>query len=319
MSRKNPRFSVLIPSFNHGEYLEAAVRSVFDRDGEAVEVLILDDGSTDSTPELLKRLEELPAVRTMRQENAGAHETLNRLLLEARGEYCAILNSDDLFLPGHLRKLAAELERTPGAIIAASWIRIVDEAGREIGLKRAWKDLPPWPRSTKGPTLEDLGDPTLALLQSNWVSTTSNMLFRREEILERNLRFLPLRYCHDWDFLLQAAHFGAVALVEEALIAYRVHASNTIAEGGEESEGRALMRWEILWTLARHASTILKRHPIVEDLRPRLLRSLADFGRGDLLFELLSLRGASMEAPASYDALLEPGHPLRRRALEILG
>lgn len=319
MSRKDPRFSVLIPAFNHGEYLEAAVHSALNQDGEAVEVLILDDGSTDSTPELLKRLEEQPGVRASHQENAGAHETLNRLLLEARGEYCAILNSDDLFLPGHLRKLAAELERTPGAIIAASWISIVDGAGREIGLKRAWKDLPPWPRSTKGPTLEDLGDPTLALLQSNWVSTTSNMLFRREDILERNLRFLPLRYCHDWNFLLQAAHFGAITLVEEALTAYRVHGSNTIAEGREEREGRALMRWEILWTLARHAGALLRRHRSDEDLRPRLMRSLPDFGRRDLLLELLCLRGSTLEAPASYEALLEPGHPLRRSALEILG
>lgn len=318
MRSPDPRYSVLIPSFNHAEYLEEAVRSALEQAEAEIEILILDDGSSDGTAELLGRLQALPGVRTSFQKNTGAHLALNRLLEQARGQYCAILNSDDLFLSGHLQRLSEKLEIQPNAIIASSWIRIIDRKGREIGLKRGWENLPPWPRPAAGPTIEDLENPTLALLQTNWVSTTSNMLFRRKEILERNLRFLPLRYCHDWDFLLQAAHFGSIALVPEALTAYRVHGSNTITEGREADEGRALMRWEILSTLARHAAAILRRHPLEEDLRPRLLRSLPDFGRPNLLLELLALRGNSEAAPYAYDALLKPGHPLREAALRAL-
>jgi len=317
MSERHPHYSVLIPSYNHAEYLEAAVRSASEELSGEIEILILDDGSTDSTPELLDELQSLPGVHTSRQENSGADQTLNRLLQQARGAYCAILNSDDLFLPGHLQKLSEKLEESPDAVISASWIRIIDGAGREIGLKRAWENLEPWPRASVGPMLEDLDNPTLALLQSNWVSTTSNMLFRREDILKRKLRFRSLRYCHDWDFLLSAAHFGTIALVPEALVAYRVHGANTIAEGGVE-KGQARMRWEILWTVARHATALLRRHPIGEDLRPRLLRSLPDFGRRDLLFELLALRGTAEIPPRAYDAALQPGHPLREAALKIL-
>lgn len=314
-----PRFSVLIPSYNHVDFLRQAVESALLQDPEQVEVLLLDDGSSDGTSQLLRELEGLPGLRIERQENAGAANTLNRLLKEARGRYCAILNSDDVYRPGRLLRLAEMLEKNPGAIIATSWIRIIDEGGRELGLKEAWMNLPPWPRPHSGPTAEDLGDPTLALLQTNWVSTTSNILFRRDRIEERMLRFSSLRYCHDWDFLLSAAHFGEIALAEDHLLDYRVHGANTIAEGTDASGGQALMHWEILWTVARHAARVLELQRPGEELGEDIFRSLPHFGHQGLLVQLLALRGSTPTPPGVYEALLEPGHPFRETALRSLG
>jgi len=314
---QSPRFSVLIPAYNHAAFLEDSVESALSQ-ADSIEVLVLDDGSTDGTAEVLNRLGRREKVRVSRQDNAGAHRALNRLLEMARGDYCAILNSDDLFLPGRLDGLAGLLERRSDAIMAASWIRIIDAQGRELGIKEGWKNMPPWPRPSSGPCLEDLDDPALALLQSNWVSTTSNMLFRRRDIVEKGLSFRPLRYCHDWDFLLSALASGDMALLPEAKLSYRVHGANTIAEGGEESDGRALMLWEILWTVARHAAVISEKHARDRDIKTRLLRSLPDFGRRDLLAALLALRGSAIEAPRAYDDLLIPGHPFREAALRSL-
>jgi hypothetical protein len=166
-----------------------------------------------------------------------------------------------------------------------------------------------------------LADPTLALLSSNYVATTSNVAFRRKLFTEGGLRFAPLRYTHDWDFLLAAALRGRLEVIDEPLVRYRVHPSNTIAEGRADSTG--VMRFEILWTVARHARQICRRCVEngldADDLRQRLWASLPRFGRDELLAQLLLLRGEDEDSPSFYEALLEPDHRFRRRAIEVLG
>jgi hypothetical protein len=113
---------------------------------------VLDDGSTDGTLAAAQdAAADDPRVLVETQANVGAHETLNRLLDRARGQYLAILNSDDRFAPDRLHRLIAALEAAPGASLATSWLRIVDGDGTTIGAKRAWRDAPPWPPRCPGP------------------------------------------------------------------------------------------------------------------------------------------------------------------------
>jgi glycosyltransferase involved in cell wall biosynthesis len=315
-----PRYSVLIPAYNHALFVEEAVTSALEDGGDLLEVIIVDDGSSDDTPAVLRRLAADDRVTVHTQENQGAHAALNRLLGMARGEFVFILNSDDAFESGRLERLATTLEEHPVSAVACSTLRIVDDHGQQIGLKNAWRDLEPWPASHPPPHLADLADATLALLQSNWVATTSNMAFRRSLVVDDHLQFNALRYTHDWDFLLAASAFGKIVLVEEPLIRYRVHDSNTIRESDDRAQ--ATMHFEILWTVARHAASTLARATQQgfdpDDLRDRLMRSLPSFGREDLLFQLLTLRGSGDTSPPSYDALLNPEHPLRRAAILAL-
>lgn len=315
-----PRFSVLIPAFNHAEFVEEAVVSALADGGDHCEVIIVDDGSSDATPEVLRGLEHDDRVTVHTQENQGAHAALNRLLELARGDYLFILNSDDAFEPGRLDTLATALEDNPESAAVCSTIRIIDDQGHEIGIKNAWRDLEPWPAPHPPPHLADFEDAALALLQSNWAATTSNMAFRRRLIDRHTMRFQALRYTHDWDFLLAASAGGDILLVEHPLVRYRVHGNNTIREDGDQAQ--ALMRFEILWTVARHASTTLARAGArghdPDALRSSMMRSLPTFGREDLLLQLLALRGNGETTPASYHALLLDGHPFRRAALSAL-
>ncbi|HSN54267.1 MAG TPA: hypothetical protein VLT32_06325, partial [Candidatus Sulfomarinibacteraceae bacterium] len=246
----------------------------------------------------------------------------NRGLELARGELLFILNSDDLFDRQRIAVLAERLAAAPEASLATSWIEVVDGDGRPMGVKRAWHTLPPWPAPSAGPLLSELGDPRLALLETNWIATTSNMAFRASLVRERGLRFGPLRYAHDWDFALAACHFGSIELVEAPLLSYRVHGANTIYEGAAEG-GQGAMRFEIMWTVARHAESLLRAMAGSEaglaDLERRFLRSAPAFGRADLLEGLLVLRGGDADVPAAFDALLEPDHPFRRGAEAALG
>lgn len=316
-----PRYSVLIPAFNHAKFVEEAVTSALDDGGNQVDVIIVDDGSTDKTPDVLAHLASDSRVTVHRQDNQGAHAALNRLLTLGRGEFFFILNSDDAFENGRLKHLADMLDQNPQATLACSYLKIVDANGQEIGIKHAWRDLEPWPTPLPPPHLADFNDPILALLQTNWAATTSNFVFRRRTVIEHNLSFSNLRYTHDWNFILNASRFGEIIVVEDPSMRYRVHANNTIKEGGTDAQ--AVMRFEVLWTVACHAAPTLTRavqrgfDP--DQLKDCLMRSLPTFGREDLLYQLLALRGITDTPPPSYDALLRPEHPLRRAMVLALG
>lgn len=317
----SPLVTVIIPSFNHEAYVGRAVESVLASDGVEFEVIVIDDGSTDDSRSRLEAFAGDPRVHIHQQENQGAHAALNRGLALSRGDLIFILNSDDAFAPRRIRILAERLRKDPGAVLAASWIEVVDAADARLGLKEAWRTLPPWPAPTPGPFLTALDNPRLALLETNWISTTSNIAFPATLVREHDLSFLPLRYAHDWDFILSACHFGQVALVDEPLVQYRVHGANTIGEGTDEGQG--IMRFEILWVVARHAMRLLRAAAASDaefaHLRDLLSTSAPTFGCDSIFDQLLLLRGGDETPPPAYDALLDPGHPYRQAAVDVIG
>jgi len=317
----SPTVSVIIPSFNHEAFIGRAIDSVLAEHEVDLEVFVVDDGSTDASRETLAAYREDPRVRIHLQENRGAHAALNRGLDLAGGDLIFILNSDDAFDPRRIAELSRRLEKNRAATLAASWIDVVDADDARLGVKEAWHTLPPWPAPSAGPLLSALGDPRLALLETNWVSTTSNLAFPADLIHEHSLRFAPLRYAHDWDFILSACHHGTLELVEEPLVQYRVHGANTIGEGVDKGQG--IMRFEILWVVARHAMRLIRSSAESDaesaHLRGLLSTSAPTFGCDAVFDQLLLLRGADDVPPPAYDALLESEHPFTKAAIELLG
>ncbi len=312
-----PLASIVVPSYNHRRWVGAAIASALAQTHPALEVVVVDDGSSDGSPELLRDFAADPRVRLVEQSNQGAHTAIARGLALARGAYLFILNSDDLFPATRVERLVATLERSPEIAGACSWIEIIDAEGSTIGEKHAWRDLPPWPQPSPGPSLGDLHQPDLALLAGNFVATTSNLAWRRSALPEVELP--PLRYCHDWDLALALAERG-LAVVEEPLVRYRVHPANTLREGTDAAEGQARMRYEALWVVARHAPGLLGRAAArgqdALDLAARFRRSAPEFGCPEIAHALLA---ASRFGPAAaYRALIESEHPFRRAALSRL-
>jgi glycosyltransferase involved in cell wall biosynthesis len=316
----SPAVSVIIPSYNHGRYIARAVESVLSSSFSDLELVIVDDGSTDDTLQVLRSYRTRPQVKVRTQENRGAHAALNVGLSLAAGRLLFVLNSDDAFHPDRIRRLVERFHADPGVVLAGSWIEVVDAGDGSLGVKRGRLNMPPWPPASAGPLLSEVGEHELALLETNFISTTSNVAFRRSLLDEAGLDFLPLRYTHDWEFILAACRHGRIALVEEPLVRYRVHDSNTIREGAAQATGE--MRFEVMWTVCRHAATICAdaaaRGRSEGDLARRMWRSLPRFGSEALLAELLTLRGLDPAPPASYDALLHASHPFRRAAVAVL-
>ena len=123
---REPLVSVIIPCYNRAHTIVDAIRSVQEQDYDNVEILVVDDGSTDGSAEVGERRAG-DRVRVLRQANAGANRARNHGIDEARGVYVALLDSDDRFLPGHLRASVDILERLAGDVVV--YARIIVERG----------------------------------------------------------------------------------------------------------------------------------------------------------------------------------------------
>ncbi|MET3648615.1 glycosyltransferase family 2 protein [Phyllobacterium ifriqiyense] len=233
--------SVIIPSYNHAIYISTAVESVLTQSETDLELIVVDDGSKDDSVEFLRSISD-SRFKLFEQENAGAHNAINRGLSVAKGDYVAILNSDDVFHPDRIGRCIQECRDT-GADLVSTWIEVIDSQGKTLGVKEGWRNMLPWQIPDYETSFASVDDFELNLLVSNFVSTTSNILMTRKLLNEvgamRNLRF-----AHDWDFLLRASSKFKCSLLEEPLLQYRVHGSNTI------SSNRRWMLFEICWVLA---------------------------------------------------------------------
>ncbi|WP_181969847.1 glycosyltransferase family A protein [Paraburkholderia sp. DHOC27] len=245
MSILNPlpatTISVVIPLYNHAHYIEAALESVLSQTSAADEIILIDDGSSDDGYEIAQRvLAKAPNAKTYKQENAGAHHTLNRAIALSHGEYIAVLNSDDLFALAKLERCRAIIQQRPDIGLISGDLQLIDHAGvrQDSGFAVEWLG-----RARR--FLDETHLPQLALLNDNFVATTSNMVFSRA-LWDASGGFQPLRYCHDLDFLMFACRHSTVFLdLQFEHIAYRVHQNNTI----REAQGR--VRVEVAAVIAQ--------------------------------------------------------------------
>ncbi|MFZ5823279.1 MAG: glycosyltransferase [Bacillota bacterium] len=207
------RVTILIPTYNHQRYLAEAVESALHQTYTDREVVVVDDGSTDRTPEILARYGR--AIRVIRTENGGTPSALNTGIGAARGEWIAWLSSDDAFLPDKLaRQLALAAEQPALSVIYTDWY-VVDGAGRvtdQLG-------TPPY--RTRRQLIRGLF--------AGCVINGSTTLVRREA-LDRIGRFDErLKQAHDWDLWLRLARDHEFGHVRAPLVRYRWHGENMSA------------------------------------------------------------------------------------------
>ncbi len=186
--------SVVIPTYNQEKFLAEAIASVRAQAWPDLEVIVVDDGSTDGTADLLLRLEAEGGLRWFRQENAGAAAARNRGIREARKEWVAFLDADDFWLPGKLAAQFEALRQSPAAGLCYTDVLIRFEDGEERELAC---------RPSARPLLWEL-------LTSNFFATPT-ALVRRDCFGRVGLFDAELRTGEDWDMWLRlAAHFDSI-------------------------------------------------------------------------------------------------------------
>jgi hypothetical protein len=124
-------FTVGIANYNREDYLYSAIRSVLDQDYSRFELLIVDDGSTDNSQEVVLSFND-PRIRFVKKLHSGIPRTFNRILEEARGSHIVWLGNDDLLIPGLLSKYALLLQNWPEVVFSYGDLIRIDSHGEEI-------------------------------------------------------------------------------------------------------------------------------------------------------------------------------------------
>ena len=259
------KVSVIIPAYNHERFIGPAVESVLRQTHAELELIIIDDGSTDRTAEVIRGYQDA-RLQYIYQENQDAYNALNRGLSMASGDFVAILNSDDIYTPNRLQRLL-EVQRSSGAQCLFTRVRLINDDGDLLDDPGLWWNQ--WYADAVSRYVQS-GDLYTAFLQRNGLVTTSNFFLTWEAVRTVG-NFCPLRYLHDYDYIfrvLLAFPTQVSFLHDEPLLFYRIHGSNTISEAaitGREQD-KAVIRQYLLARIPAdlHSLTVAGLDRLVE-------------------------------------------------------
>lgn len=210
----SPMVSVVMPCYNHERYVERAIISVLNQSYSNIELIVIDDGSVDSSVDRIRALRDRFGFKLICQDNRGVCKTLNRGILEAaHGQYIALLASDDFWHPDKLRLQMRAMRQHPESEFCFSQaIEFVDENNVDAGIV--------FPRKC---------------LSGNVV----NQVFVRQHVPAGTMLFSRALYDRlggfdenlkeeDWDFVIRSAAATSFVSVDTPLLYYRSHSGNTM-------------------------------------------------------------------------------------------
>lgn len=238
--------SVIMPAYNAAAFIRVAIASALAQTYSNLEVLVVDDGSTDETPQIVAEMAQADGrVRLLQQPNGGVAQARNFAIAQARGEFIAPLDADDIWMPTKIaRQVAAMHQGGPRVGLVYTWWLGTDEAGEMVEAGAQW--------DVEGQVLQ-------ALLYCNFIGNASVPLFRREALdrvgaYDPQLRARKAQGCEDWDITLRVAEHYEARCAPAYLSCYR-NVSNSMSKNYE-----AMARsHEIV------ANAVRTRHPSVPD------------------------------------------------------
>jgi glycosyltransferase involved in cell wall biosynthesis len=238
MKVSQPLVSVIIPSYNHEKYVEQAIMSVVNQTYKNIELIIIDDGSKDNSPYLIKEL--INSIDSYKiifeiQENMGLTKTLNKAINMANGEFIAFLASDDMYLPNRVEEgVNVFLSSKADVGVVYSDGVVIDEDGNQL-YKYSEKYKVPLSKNTYK-----------ELLLRDWIPAPG-VLYRKSSLIECGL-FDESSKLEDYDILLRLSQKYKFEHISKPLFFYRVHGLNFSSD--------AIMMDEYLKLLSRKFNNI---------------------------------------------------------------
>ena len=216
---ESPRVSVVIPVYNREAYIGAAIDSILAQTFADFEILVIDDGSTDGSREVVRTYRD-PRVRLLCQEhNQGLPRTRNAGVDAARGAYLAFLDSDDVAYPTRLAKQVAFLDRHADHAAVGAWVDWMDDSGRPTG------------RVKRRPlTAQDVG--ALRLFRQGIENTAS---MARTAILQAYRHDEGFAVSEDFELWARVAAEHGIANLPEVLVRRRAHDQQTSKDKDEQT------------------------------------------------------------------------------------
>lgn len=202
-------FSVVIPAYNGERYIDVAIQSALDQSHPPQEIIVVDDGSADRTRQVAESFG--PRVTVITQENGGVAAARNAGVKAARGEWIALLDQDDYFLPQKLAQQAALIERDPQLVLVYAGYLLVRESA-VVDERAAFPASDLWPA-----------------LRYRSAITPCSAVIRKSALAEIGFFNAQYRMCDDWECwlrLLRRYSAASFAAVPDPLCAYRLWDGN---------------------------------------------------------------------------------------------
>lgn len=249
-----PLVSVIVPAYNAADLIERTIRSVLNQTYPHLEVLVIDDGSTDDTAAVVEAIAQRdPRVVLFRQPNSGVAAARNLGITQAKGEFIAPIDADDLWYPAQIqRQVACFLSSSASVGVVYSWSIDIDAGDRPAGGFHA-------------ATIE--GNVYTTLLCHNFLGNASCTMIRRSTLLgvggyNSEFRSQQAQGCEDWDLYLRLAACCEFLAVPEFLVGYRK------IEQSMSRDYRAMARSQTLML-----ENVKAQRPAVPEFLHRLSRS----------------------------------------------
>jgi len=209
-----PRVSVILAVFNGERFLTPAIESILSQTFGDLELIVVDDGSTDGTAGILRGIRDSRVRCLTNQRNEGIYASLNKGLQLASGEYVCPMDADDIALPMRIQREVAFLDQNPECAMVGSHVRLIDELGIEIGVET--------------PPTADKKIRSIMFIHNPFIHAT---MMIRSSVLQTvggyDDRFL---YNGDYDLWLRIASRYRFANLSEILLLRRIHAKAVTIE-----------------------------------------------------------------------------------------
>ena len=234
MQSSQPLVSVVIPCYNHEQFVKDSIQSVIDQTYNNIELIIIDDGSKDSSIEKIEEMIELCKKRFNRFEfrsraNIGLSATLNEALEWCKGKYFSAIASDDIFLPNKIELQINYMEKNNKILAVFGGVIHIDQDNKEISRKVG---------TNKFYDFEDI------IMHNHQISTPTAML--KIEALRRIGGYDNSLFIEDWYMWLKISEHGSIFAMEDILALYRQHINNSSKKFSKMHSGRleVLKRFE---------------------------------------------------------------------------
>ncbi len=222
-----PKISIVTPSYNQAQFLERTILSILNQNYPNLEYIIIDGGSTDGSVEIIKKYEKYLAY-WVSERDRGQTQAINKGFEKATGDIFAYLNSDDIYMPGTLFKVAEKFKNYPEADMFYGNIYFIDEGDNILDELRFTKT-------------------SLSAMIYEGGQMHQTAVFWTKDVYKKVGGFdEKFRFCMDTDFFCRVAKEGKLFHIRDTLAAFRLHLaskSSSIKQVGEKEHTEIVMRY----------------------------------------------------------------------------
>lgn len=286
MQKSNPFVSIIMPSYNHKLYIMEAIESILKQTYTDFELIIVDDGSTDGSYELLKMISaQDKRIRIYQQTNSGPSVALNFGISKSNGAYIATTASDDISHPQKIELQMQEFEKNPNLSAVFTYVDFIDNSSQII-------QTPHYLSKVFNIKTKSCSKFLLDFLQHGNQLNASSALFSANVFKKIGFFHSASLQLQDFDFYLRCFDCGEIKIIEQPLLKYRVLNNNNNLSTPSNSLRTENEMYFILPNLLESIYRNCSKHHIIEHINlldPKSQISLQNFSKHYLIFKLCSL------------------------------